>query len=43
MPNSKGKGWYDGDTGGNNAHGSLAAVIGALQASRARVVSPPKA
>jgi hypothetical protein len=43
LPNSQGQGWYDGDTGGNKAHGSLAAVIGALQASRARVVSPPKA
>ncbi len=43
LPNSQGKGWYDGDTGGNKANGSLAAVIGALQASRARVVSPAKA
>jgi hypothetical protein len=43
LPNSQGQGWYDGDKGGNKAHGSLAAVIGALQASRARVVSPPKA
>jgi hypothetical protein len=43
LPNSQGKGWYDGDKGGNKAHGSLAAVIGALQASRARVLSPAKA
>jgi hypothetical protein len=43
LPNSQGKGWYDGDEGGNKAHGSLAAVIGALQASRARVLSPAKA
>jgi len=43
LPNSQGNGWYDGDTGGNKANGSLAAVIGALQASRARVVSPAKA
>jgi hypothetical protein len=43
LPNSHGKGWYDGDEGGNKAHGSLAAVIGALQASRARVLSPAKA
>jgi hypothetical protein len=43
LPNSQGQGWYDRDKGGNKAHGSLAAVIGALQASRARVVSPAKA
>jgi hypothetical protein len=43
LPNSQGKGWYDGDNGGNKAHGSLAAVIGALQASRARLISPAKA
>lgn len=43
LPNSKGKGWYDGDKGGNRAHGSLAAVIGALQATRARVLNPPMA
>jgi hypothetical protein len=43
LPNSKGKGWYDGDKGGNRAHSSLAAVIGALQATRARVINPPKA
>jgi hypothetical protein len=43
LPNSQGRGWYDGDGGGNKASGSLAAVIGALQASRARVVSPAKA
>jgi hypothetical protein len=43
LPNSQGQGWYDGDKGGNKAHGSLAAVIGALQASRARVLSPAKA
>jgi hypothetical protein len=43
LPNSQGRGWYDGDGGGNKANGSLAAVIGALQTSRARVVSPAKA
>jgi hypothetical protein len=43
LPNSQGRGWYDGDGGGNKANGSLAAVIGALQASRARVLSPAKA
>ncbi len=43
LPNSQGQGWYDRDKGGNKAHGSLAAVIGALQASRDRVVSPAKA
>jgi hypothetical protein len=43
LPNSQGKGWYDGDNGGNKAHGSLAAVTGALQASRALVLSPANA
>jgi len=43
LPNSQGKGWYDGDKGGNKAHGSLAAVTAALQATRARVIKPPAA
>ncbi len=43
LPNSQGRGWYDGDSGGNKAHGSLGAVIAALQATRARVIKPPQA
>lgn len=40
LPNSQGKGWYDGDSGGNKAHGSLEEVAAALQAARGRVLNP---
>ena len=40
LPNSQGRGWYDGDSGGNKAHGSLEMVIAALQAARSNVLNP---
>lgn len=40
LPNSQGRGWYDGDSGGNKAHGSLEAVIAALQAARSNMLNP---
>lgn len=43
LPNSNGKGWYDGDKGGNKAHGSLQEVTAALMAARNRVINPPPA
>lgn len=43
LPNSAGRGWYDGDAGGNKAHGSLQEVTAALQATRARAINPPAA
>jgi hypothetical protein len=43
LPNSVGRGWYDGDSGANKAHGSLEAVTAALQASRSRFLNPPAA
>jgi hypothetical protein len=41
LPNSAGRGWYDGDEGGNKAHGSLQEVTAALEATRARAINPP--
>jgi hypothetical protein len=39
MPNSKGKGWYDGDTAGNKAHGTVEAVRAAIIASRSALAA----
>lgn len=43
LPNSLGRGWYDGDKAGNKANGSLQEVTEALQTTRARVLNRPKA
>lgn len=43
IPNSEGRGWYDGDSAGNRAHGDVEEVRAALRRTRERLAAPTEA
>ena len=43
LPNSEGRGWYDGDSAGNRAHGDVEEVRAVLRRTRERLAAAPDA